>query len=287
MIRFTPTAYDETQHRLALGLEIIDAARLDRIARPISVAIDGVPLPSGKRERIGGVDVDDVLPRVPRHDSCVHALVYTDNLYRKGNVETVELRFLPPFRHFVPRRLSIPLVDPKTIDPTDPDDAALKKLRAARTRQPHLFPGAAYDMSWKATGLRGRARRGKEPLRWVRVEARVPPAGAVVGRAHGDDRGEFLLLVNSPPGPLGSPSLDLPLVVTAFARSADPVVPDFVKQHDPLWDLPVEKVTAPLGPADSVSTGLDLPAGYTVKVTRTITFKLGAILTSEVAPFVF
>jgi hypothetical protein len=164
-------------------------------------------------------------------------------------------------------------------------------LRAARSRQPYLFPGAAYEVSSIATGLRGRVRRGAAPLRWARVEARLPaptgaPPGVLLGRAHGDDRGEFLLIIGSPPAPLGTPAFKLDVDVTVFARPVDPPASDFAQQHDPLWDLPLELVTAP-GPADPVSIGAAIPPDYTSSVKQTITFRLGATLTNDVAPFIF
>jgi hypothetical protein len=294
MNAFVPDRYDENVQRLALGIEIIDAARLDRAAKPISVAIDGVLLPTGRPpvHRID-VDADGMLLRVSRHDSGLHAVVYTENLYRSGTRESIDLRFLPPLRRFVPRRITFPLVDPATLtpEPLDRTDAELEALRAVRSRQLHLFPGAAYEVGSIATGLRGRVRRGPAPLRWARVEARLPaatgaPPGALLGRAHGDDRGEFFLIIGSPPGPLGTPTFQLAVEVTVFARPADPPTSEFVKQHDPLWDLPLELVTAS-GPADPVSTGATIPPDYTSSVTQTIAFRLGTILTSDVAPFIF
>jgi hypothetical protein len=293
MNAFVPDRYDENVQRLALGIEIIDAARLDRAAKPISVAVDG-PLPTRRsRVRNGDIDVKGMLLRVSRHDSGLHAMVYVKNLYRSGTKASIDLRFLPPLRRFVPRRITFPLVDPATLtpEPLDRTDAELKVLRAARSRQPYLFPGSAYEVSSIATGIRGRVRRGAAPLRWARVEARLPAPtgaapGALLGRAHGDDRGEFLLIIGSPPGPLGTPAFKLAVEVTVFARPADPPTSDFIKQHDPLWDLPLELVTAS-GPADPVSTGAAIPPDYTSSVKQTITFRLGATLTSDVAPFIF
>jgi len=294
MNAFVSDRYDERVRRLALGIEIIDAARLDRAAKPIAVAIDGVPLAGGTLPvHSSDVDMDGRLLRVSRHNSGLHAMVYVKNLYRSVTKESIDLRFLPPLRRFVPRRISFPLVDPATLtpDPLDRTDAELKVLRAARSRQPYLFPGSAYEVCSIATGLRGRVRRGAAPLRWARVEARLPAPtggapGALLGRAHGDDRGEFLLIIGSPPGPLGTPAFKLAVEVTVFARPADPPVSDFIKQHDPLWDLPLEPVTAS-GPADPVSSGATIPPDYTSSVTQTITFRLGATLTSDVVPFIF
>src|SRR5262249_44320469 len=158
------------------------------------------------------------------------------------------------------------------------------KLGTGRVRAIHLFPGAAYDFSQNTTALRGRARTAdNKPVRWVRVEARRPEGrngspGPVVGRAQGDDRGEFLLLISSAAsiGPLND-KLNLPLSVTVWAAAAPPPASDFTKQNDPLWDLPLEVVTT-AGPSDPVSLGEQLPATYTVSSTQTITFELGRVM---------
>jgi hypothetical protein len=152
-----------------------------------------------------------------------------------------------------------------------------------------MFPGAAYDTSETATGLRGRAvwapPPGDAPVRWARVEATVN--GTRVGRAQGDDRGEFLLLLDSAAGGIGDLPVPLTARITVFAPPAPPVPTDPDQARDPLWDLPVE-LLAGLADPDDVSTGERLPAGYvsTASSTRTVTFEPGR-LSSEEPAFVF
>lgn len=298
MNAIVPVQYDELSHRLALGLEVVDAPRDHRVARPISIAFDGVPLPLPRARapyEAFGFTITDVLPRADRHASCQHAIVYKKGLYRPGKHTTVELRFLSDDRVYVPRILSFPLVDPSLPEPptADPSQAVLDALRAARWRRVALFGGAAYDVGGGTTGLRGRARRSGKPLRWARVEARQilrdGTRGPVFARAHGDDRGEFLLLL----GPIAGAALaalTLDVEVTVHGRTADPPTPTpadvFKKNNDPLWDLPLEKAVAP-PPADAVSMGLQIPTGYTAMPKRSVTFQLGRILSSEVSPFSF
>lgn len=295
-----PAPYVEMGQRLALGIELIDAPLGARVARPVSVAIDGVPVPlplARSPYRAFGFEVGDVLPRVDRHDSCVHALVYRTGLYRLKHT-TVTLRVTCPARRYVPRRLQFRLVDPALPEPPlpDPDQATLEAMRAGRWRRVALFPGAAYDAGSAPTGLRGRVRRGSAPLRWARVEAR--PAlrgggrGPVIGRAQGDDRGEFLLILGAIPGSALA-SLTVDVEVSVFAWPADPPATALLKEQDPLWDLPVEPPIAPVDPAvppplaDAVALGTVVPAEYTAKVVQIVTFKLGKVLSSEIRPFTF
>jgi hypothetical protein len=279
------------RRRLALGLEIVDAALGVRVARPVSVAFDGVPLPRSRGSYSAfGLEITDTLPRVDRHNSCLHALVYRKGLYVAG--KTVDLRFSCPARRHVPRRLSFTLVDPSLPEPPtpDPDQATLDAMRAARWRKVALFPGAAYDAGSAPTGLRGRVRRLVEehpvPVRWARVEARLRrrdgAPGLVIGRAHGDDRGEFLLILGAIPGSMLT-SLTVNVEVTVFGRTPDPMVTDLARKHDPLWDLPIESASPP--PADDVLLGLKIPGDYTLTSARVVPFKLGKILSSEVNPF--
>jgi hypothetical protein len=112
------------------------------------------------------------------------------------------------------------------------------------------------------------------PVRWVRVEASV--GGQVVGRAHGDDRGEFLLLLDSSAVGLSDLSSDLTAVVTVFGPAAPVPLPG----NDPLADLPIEVL---LADPDDVSPGRKLPPTYasTASSSRTVNFRLGALLTNQ------
>lgn len=254
MNQFLDSRFAENVQRLALGIEPLDSQRRTRIAHPINITFDEVPLG---------------LPRPPveRHPSCLHAL-----RFQPGVGTPVNLRLYDAERRFVPRRLRIPLL-------TQPQAEA--QPFTSRVRRPVLFPGAAYDVSETATGLRGRVTRGARPMRWSRVEARLPGSGFLVGRAHGDDRGEFLLLISSNAISVGDLVNPLPVNVTVFA----PVVPPApatpeLPSLDPLWDLPLEEASLP-GAADPVTAGEQHPANYTTSVTRTVDFILGRLRSRE------
>ena len=197
---FAPAPFDEFVQRLILGVEPTDALRGARIAHPIAVRRDGVPYLDGTQPILdfdGSLDPRGYLQSVDRHNSCRHALVYPPSL--KG---PLAIRLFDDARRFVPRRISYPI-------PTDVTVAS----PPVRVRRPALFPGAAYDVSPTATGMRGRvtwkqAAANEQPARWVRVTA--VSDGQVVGRAHGDDRGEFLLLLANQAG--GQGDLPSPLV---------------------------------------------------------------------------
>jgi hypothetical protein len=242
--------YVENIRRLALGIEPIDAQRLHRVARPVSIIVERPPKASAR-------------PAVLRHPSCLHALLYYPAL-----IDSVDIRILEEFRRFVPRRFTIPLHTAATADGFPYTD---------RARQPFLYPGAAYELDSGATGIRGRVLRGGSPMRWARVEAVLVSSGGVVGRAHGDDRGEFLLVIAADAAPIGDLPNPLTLRVTVFGPAVIPVpaTPD-VPLEDPLWDLPLETPPAP-GTADTVSTGETLPVTYTATAVSNIDFTLGEL----------
>jgi hypothetical protein len=291
MNAFLESRYSESVQRLALGLEPWDAQRQARVAHPLSVTFDAAPA--------GGAR-----PAVERHDSCLHVLRYfvgeDDQLemsvtdapglrprrqrFQIPDDSTVTLRFDDPARRYVPRRLTIPLLTATAADapPFRPQ---------LRTRRPALFPGAAYDVHATATGRRGRVLRGGNPMRWARVEARLPGAPTVVGRAHGDDRGEFLLLLGpaaSPLDELGRLGDPFPVVVTVHGPQVAPVPNPPAVTEDPLWDLPAELAAPPGQLPDPVAAGTALPPNYISTPTseRTVNFFLGRLL-SGIDPFVF
>ena len=237
--------FGERSTPLALGLEVFDAQRGQRIASRLQVSVE-----NARRTPI------------PRHSSCQHAL-----RVQPGLRDPLRVRFEDPTRRFVPRILEIPLT-PRPV-----------------MLQPGFFPGATYPVSERSTGLRGRVVRGpqKAPLRWARVVARR--GGSVVGRAHGDDRGEFLLIIDASAASIG-PLLDPPLEVTVYGPLPLPPVPSSpaLPAEDPLWDLPVEVATAT---TDDVARGIALPTGYGATATsvRTLTFQLSRLMSAE--DFVF
>jgi hypothetical protein len=260
--------YVEVVHRLALGIEPIDAAMGQRLARPVQVVLDGVP-ESTRNGGASGLDRATSGLKLLNASSSGRFVV----LHRKQQVTAFAIRLSDAARRFVPRRLSYEV------------PAEIESL-AGRVRRPALFAGAAYDVSGTATGLRGRVLWSAAPdssvVRWARVEATVN--GEVVGRAHGDDRGEFLLLLHPLAAGFGDLA-PLELEVTVFAP-AEPPLPDTAEQalRDPLWDLPLERLSLGTDP-DRVSSGEALPDGYaaTASSRRTVSFELGRLRSDEPA----
>jgi hypothetical protein len=285
-----PSRFDERRLRLRLGIELRDAVRQCRLTHPADLRIDrerfaqpfaGPPLDDAEVRwlrslQAGALRLADQLVRMPRHRSARHAIV------ADGTAPTrVDVRLLDDQRRYVPRRLRIPLAVGVL------DDIPM----ARRARQPWLWPGAAYPVLERATGLRGRVlvdQGGvRRPVRWARIQARRA-AGAPIAWAHGDDRGDFLLIL--PPEALG-PGAELgtlTLVVEARGRlglPADPP-PELVRAVDPTWDLPRETLAAPGTLPDAVAEGRAMPAELNGSVSRPVTFRYSAILGDAEPPFV-
>lgn len=287
---FVADRFAENIQRLALGIEPIDAQRRLRVAHPLQVTFDSAP--QGLPAR----------PVIERHDTCLHVLRYFGreddrvemSIYDAGRraparnvgfpilpAGSIDLRFSDGARRYVPRRLRFPLLTATAAD-------AQPFTPGRRIRRPALFPGAAYDVSETSTGMRGRVLRGGRLMRWARVEARLLGSNVLVGRAHGDDRGEFLLLLGTNASPLSDLENPLTIRVTVFGPNVAPTPssPD-LPERDPLWDAPLEIAPAP-GAPDPVSAGETLPAGYVSMVTSTqdVEFILGK-LRSGIADFIF
>jgi hypothetical protein len=224
--------------RLAAGIEPRDALRLSRVAAPLELLV----------EKPAGLPDVELL----RHPSSRWALRYVPRL-----PATVDVLIRDPRRCYVARRLRLPI--PAEAAVIAAEDAGSHVPASERTWRPALFPGAAYPVSPFATGLRGLARRAGKAARWVRVEAIAPATNTVIARAHGDDRGEFLLLLP----PLASAPADLPdtIQVTIEVRGPKPAPAAPAGPLDPHWDVPRELLAAP-GPDDPVSRGVQPPAGY-------------------------
>ena len=262
MNQFVASRFVENIHHLALGVEPRDALRRTRATHPVNIRFEAV-------KRTGRIPMEDVLRPIDRHDSCRHALLYSPQL---RTATPVEVRFEDAARRFVPRRLSVTL-------PTLEDAEAAPSVQ--RVRYVSLLPGAAYDFSDTAAGMRGRVVRNGVPMRWARVEAALPtPPNTIVGRAHGDDRGEFLLLLSPTAGPFGDLPPEIPLRVTVYGPGVAPPAPD--PDVDPLSDLPLQSLASP-DPLDPVALGETLPLGYVSRpaTVRTINFTPGRIITGQ------
>lgn len=285
---FVEERFDESIQRLALGIEPIDALRDRRVGLPLQVAIDRSPPVSP-------------LPWVRRHDSCVFVVLYRKEINEPAPRPHLDVRItdapheapmrssrgsrpvaspLRQARRWVPRRIRYPILA---------ENAADASPATHRIRRPSLFPGAAYDLPEATTGIRGRVLRGGKPMRWVRVQVQDQGSGRVVGRAHGDDRGEFLLALSPDAGPVGDlvDPISLRLIVFGPGAAPGPPAPPSLPAEDLLWDLPLEVAPAP-GIADTVSDGVDLPPGYRASAGGPITvaFRLGRLLTTADVPFI-
>ncbi len=246
-------------HRLALGLVVRDAVT----SRPV----DGV--------RVGWEAPVRRLPRNrPAWWPCLDLEPLGGGRHRllvAPRPDDLVLRIVDPSRRFVARRLGLgwwPFAD--LVDDADPIGVA------ARTLNAWLAPGAAYPSGGGATALRGSLTRAGAPLPWGRVVA-VGPGSAVLGRAHADDRGEFLLLLretNQNPVQAGVG------VSLRIRGPRDIAAPD----PDPYSALPVEPVTRPAdppGPGDldnPLLRGTTPPAAYTTNAVAPvqITLRVGA-----------
>ena len=252
--------YDERIVRLALGVEPLAAVVGGRVPAPLRVLVDDAPVPLDRWRRWGpGETLDHVLGGLDRHPSGRFGRIYGPGMI--GG--TVVLRVVDsparsggPLRWVVPRRLRVELAEEATVTAADLGPGSPHPLWR-RVFPVGLFPGAAAPLVGQATVLRGRVTRlvgaSRVPVRWTRVSA-VDSGGDVVGWAHGDDRGEFVLVVGNADTAVVPPDDPLPVELTVGA-TLPPPVPDPLDPLrpvvDPLWDLPVETLPATQNPAAS------------------------------------
>jgi len=245
MNEFLPSIFDERVYRLALGLEPLDAVTSGRIAQPLEVALDGPPDVTPDTPPWPAPSPATGLYALPRHGSGRFVLLFDSKVD-----SPVTLRLVPADRRYVPRRMTFAFLDEAA--------GGFDAPTWSRAWRPSLFPGAAYDVQQTATGVRGTVTSGGVPVRWTRVEASI--AGTVIGRAHGDDRGEFLLVLGPNTDVSGTGDLVSPTAVTIDVYAQNPAPPQ--DPADPLADLPLETAAGPGVTPDDVSDGVDLPTNY-------------------------
>jgi hypothetical protein len=217
-------------HRLALAVDCRDTVTQHRVAIEV---------------RIGREVSQEVLPR--GHDRAWPCW----NLAAKGagravivldlrTPTTVRLRIADPRRRYVARRFDLPLWTLKEV--LDAESAGSPVPAASRLLRPWLLPGSAAALSRGTTTVRGRVVLGTEPVRWPRITARGP-GNQAVGWAHGDERGEFVLVIEDtgtlpPPAPT-----QLPVQLSMTAR-----IPSTPDPFDPYADLTIEPLPRPAAP---------------------------------------
>ena len=249
MNAFLPEMFVERVDRLALGLEPRDAVSRLRPARLVDIAVDGPPQLGADAPTWPEPNAAAGRPVLDRHGSGRYVLLFVPH------VDTpVDVRLVPRDRRYVPRRLRFAI--PTLTAVLAAETAGTDVPTTSRIWGPALFPGATYDVVDSQTTVRGRVTRGGNPVRWTRVEASAD--GHIVGRAHGDDRGEFLLVLGQNTGAVGDLTPSLPVTIDVYAR--DPELP--VDPADPLGDLPLETAAAAGAVPDDVSAGVALPDHY-------------------------
>jgi hypothetical protein len=259
-------------HRLALGVEPRDALTGAPLATAVRVGQEVPP-----RLRTTGARFADPWPCL---DFETNGTVRFKLRYRiggpnrikvnpDGSPPTITVRIDDPRRRFVPRRFAIPLwtrLELERADSAPPGGPTGPYVPLdSRLLGPFLFAGATYPIPRGTTAIRGQVLSNGRPVRWPRLFARGP-GNVRVGAAHGDDRGEFLLVITdmgtTPPPPPSTIIVDLDIIATPpnTAPAPDPV--------DPLADLVVENVarsSAPPQPGDldnDVLRGVSTPTGY-------------------------
>jgi len=246
---FLPEMFVEHVDRLALGLEPRDAVSRLRPARLVDIAVDGPPQLGADPPVWPEPNAAAGRPALHRHGSGRYVLLFARHID-----SPVDVRLVPRDRRYVPRRLRFAIPTNATV--LAEETAGTDVPTTNRIWEPALFPGATYDVADSQTTVRGRVTRGGRPVRWTRVDASAD--GQVVGRAHGDDRGEFLLVLGQNTGAVGDLPPTLPVTIDVYAR--DPELP--VDPTDPLGDLPLELAAAAGTTPDDVSAGIALPDHY-------------------------
>jgi hypothetical protein len=258
--------YDEHLTLLALGIEPVDALSGRRLGGSVAVLVEDHPVPLHRwRTWRPGETLDTVLGGLDRHASGRFGRSYGRDM--AGGTVVVRIVDRPagggtagrPLadRRIVPRRLEIDVADEATVQAADTDPAGPPHPVWRRVWQVGLFPGAGVDVPGRATVVRGRVVRlvsaatGEvAPVPWARVSA-VDTTGAAVGWAHGDDRGEFVLVIGNADTSVVVPAdpLDVELSVGATLPAAAPSPLDPLRPVvDPLWDLPAEPLPAVAAP---------------------------------------
>jgi hypothetical protein len=241
--------------RLLLGIMPIDILQRDDLIFAVNLAIEGN----------SGIAIS-------RHPSGRFSLSYTPRINDRIVVRLYDLQ-----RRYIPRRLSFPLVTLSQILSIEQNHTS--NYLVSRARKPMMFPGAAYPITGCATGLRGRVLLNSVVHRWPIVEVRSPlDPTAVLCRARGDDRGEFLLVIPPSAVPDVTLSQAVTFELTIYARPAPMMVDP--ANNDPFWDVPVELVNA-VEADDPVTTGHAIPADYVASaVPVSVNFQLTRMMSS-------
>ncbi|GAA1032436.1 hypothetical protein GCM10009557_30930 [Virgisporangium ochraceum] len=255
----TPGGRIAVLHRLALAVEAVDAVNR-RPAAGVRVGRE-----TGRRS----VFADPALVGMPSAGNGRGRLVLRHDRPLPG---AIRIRLDDPARRWVPRRLDVSVWTYDEVRAADADPPGAKVPPEDRLIRPWLRPGVGYPCPPGATGLRFGVRRGPERVAWPRLEV-FDAGGFPVGWAHGDGRGEVLVLIRP-----GAPATgDFPIVVRVHAPDPDwrdrPPAP----AKDPLRLLHPEPVARAPGPADPAVRGDLPPPGYLPPTDHLLTCTVGRV----------
>ena len=251
----TMVEHADVLHRLALAVDCQDTVTHHRVATDVRIGRE-VPQEVLRRDHDRAWPCWDLIAK-----AAGRAMIMLD-LHAPT---MVRLRIADTRRRYVARRFDLPLWTLKEI--LDAESAGSPVPAASRLLRPWLLPGPASALSRGTTIVRGRVVRGTDPVRWPRITARGPGQQAI-GWAHGDERGEFVLVIEDtgtlpPPAPT-----QLPVQLYMTAR-----IPSTPNPSDPYADLTIEPLprsAVPPGPDDldnNVLRGRKTPADHVPSTT--------------------
>ena len=242
-------------HRLLLAVECVDAVLRRRLDAGIRI---GRELDS--RLLAPGHDPDWPCLNLPAAGPGRAVLRFD---YRTPVHTDLVFRIVDPARRFVARRLQLPPWQLTEILAAEQNPPVVPA--GSRLLRPWLSPGAGYRTPRGVTSIRGRVTRAGKPVRWARLTG-LGPGNQPVGWAHADERGEFLLVIDST-GTLPPPAPDtLPVDLVVVAPSPAPPLPD--PDTDQYADLVIETLARSANPPtpqdldSDVLRGRSMPAGY-------------------------
>lgn len=247
------------QHRLGVGLQLIDALSGRPLATTMDVSLRGIGLLPAFRLALqpkgeGRYSLADAGEFARRWTAAAAPRRLDLWIREAGGSEAQCLHALGP------RRVQATLLEA---------DGRPAPRRENLLRIP-LLPGPAYPFPAGATLVRGRVQRqtanGPLPARWARLHAFKN--GRLLASSQADERGDYALLLRYPPGllaPTTPAAGDGEIELRVAARGAPP------DPHEPFDDLEPE----PLVDLDLPDPWAALPAAYGLRVTLPRTLSLG------------
>lgn len=282
-------------HRLALGVQWIDALTQQPVESPAGAAWLSDLEAIGARLRPQRFEAHSQGRQAIRHAGAYRKLL--DHTVAQGDPLAHAVRAFGARdarlahyatghdpRRYVPRRVAFTPVLASGVPPAS----------VVNTRTAWLWPGAAYALPSRSTGLRGCIRREVSPgvhaaVPWARVIATRAGAGPAsfatetpIGWGHGDDRGEFLLVLgNSAVSGAAALPATLALNVWVFLP---PMLPAF-DAADPLSSLPLDNAGTEM--LSDVLKGQAMPPNYLPQAVRSLGLALGEVRTMSDADLLF